>query len=271
MSEERVTLTLRDRDRVLSVATRLVSCSTTEAFCEIAVRETAALMPCVSCAWNEVNLRSGHTRGCSTMDVDPAVIAREMAPWVQDHPVIASFMKTRDGQAHAISDFLSRRHFRSMELYRNFYRRYRTEDQLSVAALFDEQWLLGIVINRDTWGFTEREKAMLNALRPFYFRVYARLSRLAEFSMLDKGVPLQAGSRKALSERLRKRGLTPREADTAALLAEGQTNAELAAALGICTGTVRKHVDNVFRKLGARNRAEATRKVLGLLAPKPRD
>ncbi|CAM5682640.1 DNA-binding response regulator [Streptomyces badius] len=40
------------------------------------------------------------------------------------------------------------------------------------------------------------------------------------------------------------------------LLAEGMTNAEIAADLSITVGTVKTHLTNVQSKLGARNRVE---------------
>lgn len=58
-------------------------------------------------------------------------------------------------------------------------------------------------------------------------------------------------------EQLRALGLTLREAEVLALVARGQTNAEIAAALGTQPATVRKHLERVFRKLGVSRRTEA--------------
>ena len=52
--------------------------------------------------------------------------------------------------------------------------------------------------------------------------------------------------------------LSQRESQVIALLAAGRENAEMAAALGVSVHTVERHVANIFRKLGVRNRAEAT-------------
>ncbi len=41
------------------------------------------------------------------------------------------------------------------------------------------------------------------------------------------------------------------------LVAAGMTNHEVSLALFIATGTVRKHLDNIYAKLGARSRAQA--------------
>lgn len=54
------------------------------------------------------------------------------------------------------------------------------------------------------------------------------------------------------------RGLTARESEVLALLAEGMPNARIAQCLFVSTETVRSHVKQVFRKLGVHTRSEAT-------------
>ncbi|MFE0632433.1 response regulator [Streptomyces sp. NPDC058864] len=51
-------------------------------------------------------------------------------------------------------------------------------------------------------------------------------------------------------------GLSSRETDVARLVAEGLTNAEIAAALFVSLGTVKTHLGNIQTKLSARNRVE---------------
>jgi LuxR family transcriptional regulator, regulator of acetate metabolism len=51
--------------------------------------------------------------------------------------------------------------------------------------------------------------------------------------------------------------LTARELDVLRLLARGQTNLEIAQALVVREGTVKYHVKNILRKLGATSRADA--------------
>jgi DNA-binding NarL/FixJ family response regulator len=53
-------------------------------------------------------------------------------------------------------------------------------------------------------------------------------------------------------------GLTPRELEVLRLLAGGGSNAGIARALHITEHTVERHVANLYRKIGARGRAEAT-------------
>jgi DNA-binding CsgD family transcriptional regulator len=51
--------------------------------------------------------------------------------------------------------------------------------------------------------------------------------------------------------------LTPRELEVLRLLARGQTNLEIAHALVVREGTVKYHVKNILRKLGATSRSDA--------------
>jgi DNA-binding CsgD family transcriptional regulator len=51
--------------------------------------------------------------------------------------------------------------------------------------------------------------------------------------------------------------LTPREREILDLVAEGKTNAEIAEILWVSRGTVRKHLDNIYAKLGVHTRTAA--------------
>ncbi len=56
---------------------------------------------------------------------------------------------------------------------------------------------------------------------------------------------------------VRVRGLTPRELEILCLIAQRQSNAEIAAALSVCEATVRSHVHHLLTRLDLRDRAEA--------------
>jgi DNA-binding CsgD family transcriptional regulator len=61
--------------------------------------------------------------------------------------------------------------------------------------------------------------------------------------------------------------LSEREREVLAVLATGRTTAEAARDLFVSVGTIKSHTANIYRKLGARNRAEAIARAreLGLL------
>ena len=53
--------------------------------------------------------------------------------------------------------------------------------------------------------------------------------------------------------------LTRREREVLELVAEGRTNAEIGRQLWIASGTVRRHLENVFSKLDVHTRTAAAR------------
>ena len=60
-------------------------------------------------------------------------------------------------------------------------------------------------------------------------------------------------------------GLTPRAAEALLWLAQGKTNSDIAAILGITESTVKKHVQEMFEKLGVETRGAATVRALEAL------
>lgn len=73
-------------------------------------------------------------------------------------------------------------------------------------------------------------------------------------------------------EPLLKLGLTPRATEALLWLAQGKTNSDIASILGITESTVKKHVQEMFEKLGVETRGAATVRALEMLnAPHPAD
>jgi len=71
------------------------------------------------------------------------------------------------------------------------------------------------------------------------------------------------------SEPLLKLGLTPRATETLLWLSQGKTNSDIAAILGITESTVKKHVQEIFEKLGVETRGAATVRTLEVLGSLP--
>jgi DNA-binding NarL/FixJ family response regulator len=67
------------------------------------------------------------------------------------------------------------------------------------------------------------------------------------------------------AEPLLKLGLTPRAAEALLWLAQGKTNPDIATILGISESTVKKHVQEMFEKLGVETRGAATVRALEVL------
>ena len=60
------------------------------------------------------------------------------------------------------------------------------------------------------------------------------------------------------AEPLRALGLSPKESEVLLWVAQGKTNAEVALILGITEATVKKHLENIFGKLGVEKRGAAS-------------
>ena len=65
---------------------------------------------------------------------------------------------------------------------------------------------------------------------------------------------------------LLKLGLTPRAAEVLLWVAQGKTNADIAVILGISESTAKKHLLEIFEKLGVETRSAATLRALEVLA-----
>lgn len=88
----------------------------------------------------------------------------------------------------------------------------------------------------------------------------AQIIATVRAALREEPMPLVPSLRSASPE------LSSRERDVLALLATGATNREIAAQLFLGPDTVKKHASSVYRKLGVRNRTEATQQAAGLLA-----
>ncbi len=86
---------------------------------------------------------------------------------------------------------------------------------------------------------------------------------LAGFEELgaDSWAERARGELGAIGGRTRSDGLTPAERRVADLVAEGRTNAEVAATLFLAERTVASHLTHVYAKLGVRSRTELARKL----------
>lgn len=147
------------------------------------VELTARLVPCDITTFDEINRETAAFRSINnypSKDAEryfPAFMAH-----VHEHPRMIHHAQTGDPSALKISDFIAQGKFRKTGLYNEFYRVFGIRYQLS--CFFDgcEPLQVGIGLQSLRRDFTERDRAVLNHLRPHFTQAWknARLFAKAQ-------------------------------------------------------------------------------------------
>ncbi|WP_392673103.1 response regulator [Streptomyces sp. LN785] len=97
----------------------------------------------------------------------------------------------------------------------------------------------------------------------------AGLSPVVQRRLLERVTTAFGADAPPSAEAMLPDGLTPREAEVLVLIADGRSNQEIARELHISQATVKSHINNLFAKVGVRDRAQAVRYayVRGLAQP----
>jgi DNA-binding CsgD family transcriptional regulator len=169
---------------------------------------------------------------------------------------LPSLRQAQHYAAARISDALPHHRYRSLGIYEDFFRRNDADYQLLISFLPTGTGYSLLSFNRDRRDFTEEERLILNLLAPHIAQASRNAAacekaRLA-FDVLERSKPS-----------LESYGLTGREAAVLYWVAQGKTNAEAAAVLRLAPGTVKVHLEKVYRKLGVENRTAAAALALG--------
>lgn len=141
----------------------------------------------------------------------------------------------------AISDFLTVEQFRRLGLYEAVCEPLDTADSLRLYLPAPAGVSRFLFFDRSRRGFPNRARQVLDLLRPYL--AGSRGRRPAVLSTPP--------------------GLTPRETALMQLVADGHSNAAIAAQLWISEHTVRKHLENIFAKLGVHTRTAAVARLRG--------
>lgn len=214
----------------------------------------SSLVPCDEVSFSELD--RVHKKGIRW------VVYREDGPasgpgletlWrlVHEHPLCAQTVAGRF-DALKISDFVTSRELRRREIYREWLQPWETEHELEVGIPSPLWHTKTLVFARSkVWpDFDERDRSVLNALQPHLIQLYrnaALRQRLAD----GWGDSVVAAV------------LTDREREILMLVREGKTNSQIAGELWIAPGTVRKHLENIYRKLGVQSRTAALARLSG--------
>ena len=106
--------------------------------------------------------------------------------------------------------------------------------------------MFGFALSRARSDYSERDRAVINAFRPFVEHAYARVVS-----------PPQPLPPEVL-------GLTPRQGEVLTHLSSGRSNLQIAEAMQISERTVHKHLENIYQRLDVPSRSAAVARGLGI-------
>jgi DNA-binding CsgD family transcriptional regulator len=120
-----------------------------------------------------------------------------------------------------------------------------TDGQRPLRALvdLDEAWMY---LRRGRRGDRERASPLLDA-------ALEQFDAIGMTGWAERGRRLRSQARPAFPDRL-----TGREVEVLRLIAGGRTNSEISAHLVLSERTVARHITNIYGKIGARGKADAT-------------
>jgi DNA-binding CsgD family transcriptional regulator len=352
-------LTHADLEKVLGVVQNVSEARTRDEFSRVAVTELAGLVPSDALALNEVDPSTGRISYIAEPEsyAAPPELDARLVELADEHPLMRYYTVSGDGSAKRISDFWTEEEYHASSVYQQVYRHMGVEYQMALALPAQQPVLVAMVAVRSAKDFSERDRDVLNAIRPHLAQAWytakdqdhlRSLLRVATDAAVDGGAnvivlsdppheltagaltalyrhfgrpmdtspfpyrverwleqqralvtgseslallkPLRAGGRRtraslrylpaqvdhpgALLLRTESPdqrqldfetlGLTTREAEVVRCVVSGMTNAAIGVSLHTSPATVKKHLDNIYTKLGVRGRGPLTAFVLDI-------
>lgn len=343
----------RDAVPILALVEALTTARTIDEYAAITMTHLSKMIPCIDASFNEANPGAQRIRWSAIPENSRmGEFAPIFAELMLQNPLIRYFDETGDTRAMMWSDLATLDEIQQTELYQEMFGPLGVSSQMALVLPAPPGIIVGFAVNSGGEGFTERDRAILNTLRPHLAHYYRVIQLRDEFSDLhrslrmrgwtaaladrdgiveavsdnarqledDSGVSLAEGeplpepfrafyeagvkeyepSRPAVlsrpvrmsdeangvagwhvpgpvsphvvivqegvdasAQRLQAAGLSPRQLDVALELAAGGTNRAIAKRLGMAEGTLRKHLERIYRALDVSDRASAIARIRG--------
>jgi DNA-binding NarL/FixJ family response regulator len=167
-----------------------------DAFRSSVVGGLRRLVPCDVATYDEINPATGETMWL-TDPGDHAAIAdgEAFVRNIAQHPVIEHHRITGDGSPRTFSDFYSRKQLHATALYNEFFRPMDIETQVGMLFYGPTPAIVGLTLNDERHDFTQRDRAVLDLLRPHLGRAFeAAMARSRSNRVL---AALEAGADRA--------------------------------------------------------------------------
>jgi len=220
---------------------------------DFARRGVAALPRLVSSELTTLSvcdLDTGHRSVVS--DAPGAISPREIDAFDRHffaHPLVREHGRNPAAVTKRIADLVPASEFRCTPLYDEYYRVIGIEHVTAVPIYVDQRFLVSFVLNRGAAAFSDRERELLDIVRPHLANLY-RLSVAVDRANAAPGGGWDTAP------------LTPREREVLDWVAAGKTNRDIATILGASPRTVEKHLERIYEKLGVETRTAAVMRVV---------
>lgn len=214
-----------------------------EALRALARTAVQRLLPGDDVFWCGLDLEHGTAAVERAEGADPAM-AERLGEVGRDHPAVLDYIRTGDRTPQRLSDVVDPEAWVRTRTWRHLFAEQGARYQLSVLVDLTPVVGRGWVVTRARSDFTAEEVAAARAVQPLLDVIW-RLE--------PSTVRVQEGVR-----------LTSREVDILRLLSTGATATMIGNTRGIAYGTVRKHIEHVYEKLGVHDRMLAVRRAAEL-------
>lgn len=165
-------------------------------------------------------------------------------------PIVHYRIRERDLEAIRMSDVIPRRRWHELPIYQQYFRTFGVDHMLDLGLPERSPRQRSLILFRvGGTDFSERDCAVLEVLRPHLYQRETHAVLRRQLARREQGASEREDGVDS--------DLTPREREIVELVAQGKTNAEIASALWVAPSTVKKHLENVYEKLGVGRRAAA--------------
>lgn len=243
-----------DYEAVLGFLRQLYAPERGEAFPRRALTGLSALIESDILTYNEID--PGRQRAYMIQEPAGAIPASQIATFehfAHQHPLITHYARTRESRPRKISDFLTLSQFQNLDLYQEFFRRVAVNYQIAVTIPSSPQLVIGIALNRSRSDFSERDRSVLDAIRPHLVQAHRNAAERAGLRERAESAERALWSSRAGSLSR----LSGREHEVLVLVAGGKTNHEIGELLALSSRTVQKHLEHIYEKLGVHTRTAA--------------
>jgi DNA-binding CsgD family transcriptional regulator len=180
----------RAHDRaVVDITSTLGALSTLDEFGPALLDVVQRWVPFDHATYNELNNPAQRVRFYALPpDETPDWDWRTYADFLPENPLSQHVLRTKDGSARRISDFISQDELHATGLYQHVFRPLGIEYQLGFTLPAPRPLRIGVALSRHGKDFTDDECDLVNAVRPHLIQAYRTTQLLDEYKTVIAGL-----------------------------------------------------------------------------------